>query len=102
MSKKKNQIVRHSSGGLVPSRWDRAIGKELDRINARADLARHSDRRRIERIVDAAQHGAVAVTHLSALEGSLVQTVPHAQPRVTAIADAGALGIAKVVFEAGR
>ncbi len=101
MSKKKNQLVRHSSGGLVPSRWNRA-GKELDRINARADLARHSDRRRIERIVDAAQHGAVAVTHLSALEGSLVQTVPHAQPRITAIADAGALGIAKVVFEAGR
>jgi len=92
----------YRSGGLVPSKLDRAISKELARIDGATELGKHSDRQRIDRIMEATQRGQVAVAAISGLELTLVQGVPHAQARITAIADAGAMGIARVVYEAGQ
>lgn len=89
-------------GGLYPARLDRQTGRALERLHAGAELARYRDHLRIERVAEAAERGQAAVAHISAMEAVLVQSVPHAQDRLRQIADAGAVGIARVVLESGR
>jgi hypothetical protein len=90
------------SGGLLPSKLDRAISKELVRIDAATELGKHSDRQRIDRIMEATQRGQVAAAAISGTELTLVRGFPHAQARISAIADAGAMGLVRVVYEAGQ
>jgi hypothetical protein len=64
-------------------------------------LAKQADRLRIERITDAAVRGQAAIAQVSAMEATLAQMVPHAEPRLRAIVDSAAAGVVQVVYEAG-
>ncbi len=97
MSKKKNQLVRHSSGGLVPSRLSKALSQELARIDAAAEVSRHKSQRHMELTIEATARGMVGAGYLSALELSLVQATPHGQNRITAITNAGCYSLQRFV-----
>jgi hypothetical protein len=64
-------------------------------------LVKRQDALRIERIADAAARGQAAIAHVSSMEALLVNNLPHAEPRLRAIADSATAGIVHVVFEAG-
>ena len=90
------------TGGLFPARLDRQVSRALRQIDASAAVARHVDLTRLERIASTAQHGMIAVSHLAAVEAALVQATPHAAERIHAVAVAGTVAIAGVVYDAGR
>jgi hypothetical protein len=79
----------------------RKVERAVRRMEAGMSLSKHADLLRIERIADAATRGQAAIAQVSAMEALLAQTVPHAQPRLRAIADSAAAGVVHVVHEAG-
>lgn len=93
-------IPRNGRQPLLPAHLDHRTTRSLVRMETRSALAKRSDALRIERIADAATRGQAAIAHVSAMEAMLVQTVPHAEPRLRAIADSAAAGIVHVVYEA--
>ncbi len=90
------------TGSLFPSKLDRQVGKALAQIDATMAVARRSDLARLGRITEATQHGLIAVSHLAAVEAALAQATPHAAAQLRAVACAGTIGIAGVVYDAGR
>jgi len=48
------------------------------------------------------ERGMIRAAQIGALEGALVQSAPQSVGYVHAVACAGAVGIAAVVYEAGR
>lgn len=90
------------TGGLFPSRLDRQLSRALERIDASTALAIHRDQARMDRVAGTAERGMVRAAQLGSLEVALAQSAPHAAGYVHAVATAGALGIASVVYEAGR
>jgi hypothetical protein len=90
------------TGGLFPAKLDRQVSRALAQIDASAAVARHADLARLERIASTTQHGMIAVSHLAAVEAALAQVTPHAAERIHAVAVAGTLSIAGVVYDAGR
>jgi hypothetical protein len=95
-----NAIIQ--SGGLLPSRIDRRVGRAVEQIDANMAVALHRDAARIERITETTQRGMLAVSHLAAVEATLAQVSPQAAGELRAVAVAGALGIVSVVHQAGR
>jgi hypothetical protein len=90
------------SGGFGLSRVDRQISRALAQIDAAALVASHRDQARLDRVAGTAERGMVRACQLGALEAALIQSSPNAAGYVHAITTAGALGIASVVYEAGR
>ena len=90
------------TGGLFPSKLDRQVGRALSQIDAAAMVASHRDQARLDRVAGTAERGMVRAAQLGALEAVLIQSAPHAAGYVHAVTAAGALGIASVVYEAGR
>ena len=90
------------TGGLLPSRLERQVGRALSQIDAASMVASHRDQARLDRVAGTAERGMVRAAQLGALEAALIQSAPNAAGYVHAVTTAGALGIASVVYEAGR
>lgn len=90
------------TGGLLPSKLDRQVSRALARIDGAALVASHQDRMRLDRVAGTTEHGMVRAAQLGALEGVLAQNAPQSAGYVHAVACAGAIGIAAVVYDAGR
>jgi hypothetical protein len=87
-------------GGLLPTRAERQLGKELERISARNAVVAFGDFAEIARIRDTTKAGMRAAFDICNEEALLSPGDPLAQVRVRIIADAGALCIADVVKDA--
>lgn len=87
--------------GLFPSRINNKLGRQLERMDSQALAVQHADQLRIGRAEQAAARGLVAVAQLSSLEASLVRIAPHAEGRLRAVADAGAISIVGIVARSG-
>jgi hypothetical protein len=85
------------NGGLA-RREERAVGRELARIDAQADLQAG----RIGAIAYVGKRAMHEVTMLSQLEVQLSALVPSATPRLQGIGDLTALAMAEVVGETVR
>jgi hypothetical protein len=90
------------STGFGLSTVDRQVSRALARIDAAALVASHQDQARIDRVAGTTEHGMVRACQLGLLEAGLIQHAPHAAGYVHAAATAGAMGIASVVYDAGR
>jgi hypothetical protein len=90
------------AGSLLPSKLDRQVSRALARIDGAALVASHQDRGRLDRVAGTTEHGMVRAAQIGALEGVLVQSSPQSAGYVHAVACAGAIGIAAVVYDAGR
>jgi hypothetical protein len=84
-----------------PARINNKLGKQLERMDAQAVAVQHADQLQIARSHQAAAYGLIAVAQLSGLEAALARTVPHAEGRLQAIADAGTVGIVGTVARSG-
>jgi hypothetical protein len=89
------------TGGLLPAKLDRQVARALQQIDASAAVARRSDQLRIQRVAEATASGLIAVAQVSALEAAMVRAAPHAEGRLRAVADVGALNIAAAVYRSG-
>jgi hypothetical protein len=90
------------TGGLLPSKLDRQVSRALARIDGAALVASHQDQVRLDRVATTTERGMIRAAQIGALEGALVQSAPQSVGYVHAVACAGAVGIAAVVYEAGR
>jgi hypothetical protein len=90
------------AGGLFPSTLDRQVSRALARIDGAALVANHQDQVRLDRVATTTERGMIRAAQIGALEGALVQGAPQSAGYVHAVACAAALGIAAVVYEAGR
>jgi hypothetical protein len=90
------------TGSLLPSKLDRQVARALAQIDGAALIACHQDRARIDRMAGTTEHGMVRAAQIGALEGVLLQSAPQSTGYVHAVACAGAIGIAAVVYDAGR
>ncbi len=90
------------TGGLLPSTFDRQVSRALARIDGAALVASHQDQVRLDRVATTTERGMIRAAQLGALEGVLAQSSPQAAGYVHAVTCAGAIGIATVVYEAGR
>ena len=90
------------SGGLLPSTLDRQVSRALARIDGAALVASHQDQVRLDRVATTTERGMVRAAQIGVLEGALAQGSPQSAGYVHAVACAGAIGIAAVVYEAGR
>ncbi len=90
------------TGGLLPSRLDRQVGRALSQIDAASTVASHRDQARLDRIAGTTERGMVRAAQVGVLEATLVQMAPNAGGYIHASAVAGAISIAGVVHDAGR
>jgi hypothetical protein len=90
------------TGGLLPSTLDRQVSRALARIDGAALIASHQDQARLDRVATTTERGMIRAAQLGALEGALAHSSPQSAGYVHAVACAGAIGIAAVVYEAGR
>ncbi len=90
------------TGGLLPSKLDRQVSRALAQIDGAALVANHGDQARLDRVATTTERGMIRAAQLGALEGVLMQSAPQSAGYVHAVACAGAIGIAAVVYEAGR
>jgi hypothetical protein len=90
------------TGGLLPSTLDRQVSRALARIDGAALIASHQDQVRLDRVATTTERGMIRAAQLGALEGALAHSAPQSAAYVHAVACAGAIGIAAVVYEAGR
>ena len=86
---------------FLPDRLGDRLARALDYREAHSVLATRTDHLRIARVEEATTRGLIAVGQISSLEATLVRAVPHAEGRLRAIGDAGAIGIAGVVARSG-
>ena len=89
------------SNGLFPERLNRQVARRLERMDAQALAVQRDDQLRITRVQQATARGLVVVAQVSNLEASLVRAAPHAEGRLRAIADSGAISIAGIVADSG-
>lgn len=90
------------SNGFGLSNVDRRVSRALAQIDAAALVASHRDQVRLDRVAGTAERGMVRACQLGVLEQALIQSAPNAAGYVHAVTTAGALGIASVVYDAGR
>ena len=90
------------TGGLFPSKLDRQLGRSLSHIEASNLLAKRRDLARIERVTGTAEVGMHAIGRIGLVEAGVAQAAPHVIPELQTIRRAAALGIAGVVYDAGR
>lgn len=90
------------TGSLLPSKLDRQVSRALARIDGAALVASHQDQVRLDRVATTTERGMVRAAQLGALESVLVQSAPQSAGYVHAVACGGAIGIAAVVYDAGR
>lgn len=93
-----------TDGALLPPRLERRTRRELERLEGHALVRRRADTLRVDRITEAAGRAQSAVSYLSALELVHAQGTrnPMADARLRQITDTAALGLSKVVLDAGR
>lgn len=87
-------------GGLLPTKVQRQLSKELERISAQVAAAAYQDRTEIVRARETTKLGMRAAFDISNEEALLAPSDPLMQARVRIMADAGALCIADIVKDA--
>jgi len=83
-----SNLVRYAT-----DRLPREVSRELDRVRDRA-LVRAG---RVQAVEFVAKVGMIGVASLTELEGSLISSVPLAEPRLRTIGDAAAIAIANEI-----
>lgn len=94
--------ARFGPPSLGISRVDRQVGRQLERVRGRAAVEAEEQLSRVRLIEAVAEEATLATGHLAQVEALLVQAAPHAQARISGIADAAAIGMANLVVRAGR
>ncbi len=90
------------SSGFGLTKIDRQVSRALAQIDAAALIASHRDQAQISRVASTTEYGMLRAAQVGALEGVLIQSAPNSAGYVHAVATAGALGIASVVYDAAR
>ncbi len=90
------------SSGFGLTKTDRQISRALAQIDAATLVASHRDQARLDRVAGTAERGMMRACQIGILEAGLIQSAPYAAGYVHVVATAGAMGIASVVYEAGR
>jgi hypothetical protein len=90
------------TGGLLPSRLDRQVGRALAEIEASNTVAMRRDVARLDRISGTTAHAMTRAAHIGAMEASLAQLAPNAAGYVHAVAVNGVIGLAGVVADTSR
>lgn len=88
--------------GLLPSRIERGMSRELERVRAGKVIAAAREEAKIEVLAQTTESALLAASHVAAVEALLVARTPHAEARLRHIADAGTIGMTEVVIKAGR
>jgi hypothetical protein len=97
-----SNLLATQSHGFGLTSLDRRVGKALVGIEASNLVAMRRDVARIERVTATAEVGMLAVARLGLVEATVAQSMPHTAPSLRAISNAAAMGIAGVVYDAGR
>jgi hypothetical protein len=84
----------------LPARVSRQASREIEQIEGGLAVARAADRARARRVTGLTEDALVAATRFSQIEALGVQIAPHAAGRLRVIADAGALGLLRVIEDA--
>jgi hypothetical protein len=87
---------------LVPTRAERRLGRELERVRAGQVVAAAREVARVQVIAEVTEAALLATSHVSVLESLLATRTPRAEERLRHIADAGALGMTEVVLGTSR
>ena len=95
-------LVPIGSSGLVPSRIERQVARELQSVRLVQMLTVARESARVEAIADITRTGLIEASQVSELEAILFERSPHAGGRLKQIADCGVAAIADVVLRAGR
>lgn len=90
------------SQSLMDTRRQRGASRELTRIRQNTEIATASYVAEIDFQQSVTEAALIATTSISVLEAHLTSLVPHAEPRLRHIADAGAMAMAQTVVKAGR
>jgi hypothetical protein len=77
-------------------------GREISRLESRAELARRADRLHMRRVTEVTVDGLDAAAYISMVEWDRAQVAPHAAARLRGIADIGAMGIMSLIHEAAH
>lgn len=91
-----------TSRNLMDARRQRGASRELTRIRQNTEIVTASHIAEIDVQQSVTEAALIAVTSVSVLEAHLTSLVPHAEPRLRHIADAGAMAMAQTVVKAGR
>jgi len=91
-----------SGGGFVPSRIERAAGREIASVRARQAVVTARETAKLEVISDVTESAMLSANRVSAIEAMLAQQNPAAAGRLAAIGDVGAMGLAEVVMRTAR
>lgn len=102
-------LMPYAGGGGLSRSDRRALRRELQVLDRRTTLRLAQNTLeadiqadRVQDVQYVGQQALHAATMVSALEASLAQVVPHAAPRLHAIADCTALALAQIVTDTAR
>jgi hypothetical protein len=84
---------------LLPATYGARLPTRLERQTAKAA---RQDAARIAHLTVTTERGMESALRLSVVEAQLARTNPDAEARIRVICDAGCMGIAAVVHDAGR
>lgn len=90
------------SRALMDSRNQRGANRELARIRQNTEVVTATHLAEVDVAQTITEAALIATASLSVLEAHLTSLVPHAEPRLRHIADAGAMAMAQTVVKAGR
>ena len=90
------------SSGLLPSRVERQIARQIQGVRAGQMLIVARESARVEAIADITLTALIEASQVSEIEAILFERSPHAGPRLKQIADCGVAAIADVVLRSGR
>jgi len=89
-------------GGLVPTRLERRVAREITSARAHGAVLAARELAKVEAISDITQGALMETSQISEIEALLFERSPQAGERLKQIADCGVASIADVVLRAGR
>lgn len=89
-------------GPLLFNSDQRQNAREIKRARLASDLATAQHNSCVD-VIESVTHSALLATaHLSALEGYLLERVPHAETRLRHVADGGCMAMSNAVLRLSR
>ena len=86
----------------LPSRVERQRRRQVAIAKAEGSVLAAQANARVEAVAHVTETALMCASHISDLEGLLVNRTPHAAGRLKHIADAGTAGVANVVLRTAR
>jgi hypothetical protein len=91
-----------SLGELANTKLQRQALREISRAQAYGAALAAREAAKVDAVAEVTETALLATSHVSAIEGLLIERTPHAEGRLRHIADAGCTGMANIVLGMSR